>query len=51
VAALEMGVLCVTEDRELQEKFPGIAISIKEFLSHESTRVVRKPKPKYRKNW
>jgi hypothetical protein len=31
--ALEMGIRCVTEDRELQEKFPGIAISIDEFLN------------------
>ena len=30
--ALEMGIPCVTEDRELQEKFPGIAISMDEFL-------------------
>src|SRR3972149_8475106 len=39
--ALEMGILCVTEDRELQEKFPGIAISMDEFLKPESTYVVR----------
>ena len=29
---LEMGVPCVTEDQELQGKFPGIAISMNEFL-------------------
>ena len=34
--ALEMGIPCVTEDRELQEKFPGIAISMDEFLKPES---------------
>ena len=47
--ALEMGILCVTEDRELQEKFPGIAISMDEFLKPESTYVVREPKVKYHK--
>ncbi len=47
--ALEMGVPCVTEDRELQEKFPGIAISMNEFLKPESPYVVREPKPRYRK--
>jgi predicted nucleic acid-binding protein len=47
--ALEMGIQCVTEDRELQEKFPGIAISIDEFLKPESTYVVREAKPRYRK--
>lgn len=34
--ALEMGILCVTEDQELQEKFPGIAISMDGFLKPES---------------
>ena len=47
--ALEMGILCVTEDRELQEKFPGIAISMNEFLKPESTHVVREPKARYQK--
>jgi len=47
--ALEMGIPCVTEDRELQEKFPGIAISMDEFLKPESTYVVREPKTRYRK--
>jgi predicted nucleic acid-binding protein len=35
--ALEMGIPCVTEDRELQEKFPGIAISMDGFLKPKST--------------
>ncbi len=48
-AALEMGILCVTEDRELQEKFPGIAISMDEFLRPESTYVVREVGVRYRK--
>ena len=47
--ALEMGILCVTEDRELQEKFPGIAISMDEFLKPESTYVVREVRERYRK--
>jgi predicted nucleic acid-binding protein len=47
--ALEMGIPCVTEDRELQEKFPGIAISMNEFLKPESTYVVREAKVRYHK--
>jgi len=48
-AALEMGIQCVTEDRELQEKFPGIAISMNEFLRPESIYVVREAKARYHK--
>ncbi len=47
--SLEMEILCVTEDRELQEKFPGIAISMNEFLRPEPAHVVREPKPRYHK--
>ena len=47
--ALEMGIPCLTEDRELREKFPGIAISMDEFLKSESTYVVREAKAMYRK--
>jgi predicted nucleic acid-binding protein len=47
--ALEMGIPCVTEDRELQEKFPRIAISMGEFLKPESTYVVGEVKARYRK--
>ena len=47
--ALEMGIPCVTEDRELQEKFPGIAISMDEFLKPESGYFVREVKERYRK--
>ena len=32
--AMEMGVMCVTEDSELQEKFPSIAVSMKRFIQH-----------------
>ena len=31
--ALEMGISCVTEDRELQEKFAGVAVSMDGFLN------------------
>jgi len=52
-AALEMEIPCLTEDQELQEKFPGIAISMVEFLKPESTPeptyVVREAKSRYRK--
>ena len=48
-AALEMGILCVTEDRELQEKFPRVAISMDRFLKPESTDVVGDVKARYRK--
>jgi predicted nucleic acid-binding protein len=50
--ALEMGIPCLTEDPELQEKFPGIGISMDEFLKPESTPdptyVVREAKARYR---
>jgi predicted nucleic acid-binding protein len=48
-AALEMGVPCVTEDRELREKFPDIAISMDEFLRSDSVDVVREAKARYQK--
>jgi len=45
--AMEMGVPCVTEDRELQEKFPGIAFSMDSFLTSLSIDHVREGKTKY----
>lgn len=30
--AMEMGVLCVTEDGELQKKFPSLAVSMADFI-------------------
>ncbi|MBS3906045.1 MAG: type II toxin-antitoxin system VapC family toxin [Syntrophaceae bacterium] len=48
-SALEMGIPCVTEDRELQEKFPGIAISMDGFLKPKPTYVVREVRERYRK--
>ncbi len=44
--AMEMGILCVTEDGELQEKFPGIALSMNEFLKRVP-HVVSEPETKY----
>ena len=47
--ALEMGIPCVTEDKELQEKFPGIAMSMDGFLRPESAHVGKEGKERYRK--
>jgi predicted nucleic acid-binding protein len=47
--AMGMSVLFVTQDRELHKKFPGIAISMSEFLKPESTYVVREGRARYRK--
>jgi predicted nucleic acid-binding protein len=46
--AMEMHILCVTEDRELHGKFPGIALSIDGFLGTPSISGVRERKAKYR---
>jgi len=35
--AMEMGVMCVTEDGELQQKFPAIAVSMKDFIKRGIT--------------
>lgn len=35
--AMEMDVLCVTEDGELQKKFPTIAVSMDAFLRQDTT--------------
>ena len=32
VLAMEMGVICVTEEGELLEKFPGLAVSMEDFV-------------------
>ncbi len=47
--ALETVIPCVTEDQELQQKFPGIAVSMEKFLKTESTSVVRESKVGYRR--
>jgi predicted nucleic acid-binding protein len=48
--ALEMGVPCVTEDQELQEKFAGIAVSMDEFLKPEFGHIVKEVKASYRRS-
>lgn len=35
--AMEMGVMCVTEDGELQKKFPAIAVSMEAFIKQGIT--------------
>ncbi len=45
--AMEMGIPCITEDRELQKKFPGIALSMDDFLGAPTLGVVRERKAKY----
>lgn len=47
--AMEMGVLCVTEDHELQRKFPAIAVSMADFATSGRTGgVVREAHAAYR---
>jgi predicted nucleic acid-binding protein len=46
--AMEMGIPCVTEDRELWKKFAGIALSINDFLELPAIRVVRERNARYR---
>jgi predicted nucleic acid-binding protein len=46
--AMDMGVLCVTEDRELQEKFPGIAVSLERFLEPAPAAGVHEKRATYR---
>lgn len=46
--AMEMGVPCVTEDGELQEKFPGIATCMADFVrGGTGGRVVRETRATY----
>ena len=46
--AIEMGIYCVTEDTELQEKFPEVAISMDHFLKLQVAGSVRERGAKYR---
>jgi predicted nucleic acid-binding protein len=47
--AMEMGVMCITEDGELHEKFPGIAVSMESFVKLGQTRgKVRETRATYR---
>jgi predicted nucleic acid-binding protein len=34
--AMEMGVLCVTEDRKLHENFPAVAVSMEDFIKQDT---------------
>jgi len=47
--AMEMGVPCVTEDSELHEKFPAIALSMEAFLDrHRGSGEIREYRTAYR---
>ena len=47
--AMEMDVLCVTEDGELHRKFPAIAVSMEDFVKRDTgDNVVRETKETYR---
>ncbi len=47
--AMEMGIQCVTEDLELQEKFPNIAVSMEGFLKTPRMNGVREKRTRYRR--
>lgn len=47
--AMEMGVFCVTQDGELQEKFPRLALSMEAFVRPDSANsLVRESRAGYR---
>ena len=46
--AIEMGIYCVTEDAELQEKLPEVVISMDRFLKLQVEDSVREKRAKYR---
>ncbi len=46
--AMEMGVQCLTEDRELRSKFPGVTVSMDDFLEITPPRMVSEKKAIYR---
>jgi predicted nucleic acid-binding protein len=46
--AMDMGIRCVTEDQELQGKFPGMAVSMEEFLEPAPAAGVHEEKAPYR---
>jgi predicted nucleic acid-binding protein len=46
--AMEMGIPCITEDQELQEKFRGIALSMDDFLEPPTPGTMRERKARYR---
>jgi hypothetical protein len=46
--AMEMGIPCIIEDKELQKKFRGIALSMNDFLGPPTPESVRERKARYR---
>jgi predicted nucleic acid-binding protein len=48
--AMEMGIPCVTEDRELQNKFPRVAVSMDDFLKTPTTSGIRERRRVYRRS-
>ena len=46
--AMEMGIPCITEDRELRGKFPGIAVSMDDFLESPAPSIFRERKAGHR---
>ncbi len=48
--AMEMGILCVTEDGELQSKFPRVAVSMDHFLKKPTIRDVRERRGAFRRS-
>ena len=48
--AMEMGILCVTEDGELQSKFPRVAVSMDDFLKTPTISGVRERRRVYRRS-
>lgn len=48
--AMEMGILCVTEDGELRSKFPRVAVSVDDFLKTPTISGVRERRRAYRRS-
>jgi predicted nucleic acid-binding protein len=48
ILAMEMDIPCITEDRALWERFPGIAVSMHDFMNPPTTRAIREKSGRYR---
>ena len=48
--AVEMGILCVTEDGELQSKFPRVAVSMGDFIKRPTISGIRERRRMYRRS-
>ena len=46
--AMEMNIPCITEDRALWERFPGITVSMHDFMNPPTTRAIREKSGRYR---